>query len=180
MDEQSVITSTQKWVESFVLQLNLCPFAHAEIKNNTVRFEVTSAESIVKLLQDLEQELIYLKQHSEIETTLLIHPYILNDFALYNDFLSLCDEFLIANNLEGVYQIASFHPNYQFADTKPNDAENFSNRSPYPMLHILRESSLEQAISKHPNSEDIPAKNIKTLNNLGFEQCKNRLEGCYN
>lgn len=179
MDKRSIVKSTQNWVDCFVIQLNLCPFAKAEIKHNKVRFEVSEANAEEQLLLHLQQELNHLNQHPDVETTLLIHPQVLTEFKDYNNFLNLCDILLEDMQLLGIYQIASFHPEYQFSDTEFNDAENFSNRSPYPMLHLLREQSLEKAISSYPNVDDIPLKNIETLNKLGSKECASRLQHCF-
>lgn len=178
MNEKSIIKSTQHWVDNVVIQLNLCPFAKAEINKQSVRFKVSSAQTEEQLLTHLQQELNFLTEHSTVETTLLIHPNVLNDFIDYNGFLENCDNLLIDMALEGTFQIASFHPDYQFCDTLINDAENYSNKSPYPMLHILREASLEQAINKHPNVNAIPTKNIETLNELGPKKCLDLLNNC--
>ncbi len=170
---------TQNWINRFVIELNLCPFAKAEIQKNAVRFKVSSAESEHTLLNDLSNELDYLDQHPNIETTLLIHPKVLTSFNTYNDFLNICDALLIDKKREGIYQIASFHPDYQFAHTDKNDAENYSNKSPYPMLHLLRESSLEHTLQKYPNPQQIPDNNIKKLKQQGTEHCKQRLKDCF-
>jgi len=175
MQTDIIIQTTKNWVNRFVIELNLCPFAKAEINKNSVRFEVLASTAKDQLLQQLQDELNHLTQNPNIETTLLIHPNILTNFDDYNNFLDVCDELLIDMQLDSIYQIASFHPDYQFAETQYDDAENFSNRSPYPMLHILREASLEKALKKHPNPENIPLKNIKTLNKLGSKACKSRL-----
>ena len=179
MCNDSVIKATKNWVDRFVIDLNLCPFAKAEIYKKSVRFKVSSAQTEKQLLTHLQQELNFLTEHSTVETTLLIHPKALNDFIDYNSFLENCDELLIDMQLDGIYQIASFHPDYQFAETHYDDAENFSNRSPYPMLHILREASLERALEKYPKPESIPLKNIQTLNELGSKHCHLLLEACF-
>lgn len=179
MSTDPIIQATKNWVERFVIKLNLCPFAKAEIKNNRVRFKLSNAATEVALLQQLQDELNHLNSHQGIETTLLIHPNVLSEFHAYNDFLEHCDDLLDDMQLDGIYQIASFHPQYQFADTHIDDAENYSNRSPYPMLHILREKSLEAAISRYPNVDNIPLTNIKTLNKLGASECASRLKHCF-
>lgn len=115
----------------------------------------------------------------DIETTLVIHPNALVDFLDYNAFLSAVDELLLSEGLEGEFQVASFHPDYQFAGTAATDAENFTNRAPFPMLHLLRESSVEWAIASHPNVHDIPAKNIETMRRLGSQDMLQRLAQCF-
>jgi hypothetical protein len=164
--------ATRDWLETVVIGLDLCPFAKREHVNNRVRFAVTDATSELHLLQALESELQLLFGDELIETTLLIHPDVLGDFAAYNQFLDLADGLLAQMNLEGVFQIASFHPDYQFAGTSPGDAENYTNRSPYPTLHILREASLARAIDATPDISEVPTRNIKKMNSLSAEQLK--------
>ncbi|PHS27444.1 MAG: hypothetical protein COA83_00045 [Methylophaga sp.] len=167
MNEQDVITPVKKWLEQLVIGLNLCPFAKQEFIKNRIHFYPSKATTIESLLVDLQQELERLNADNTIETTLLIHPNMLTDFYDYNDFLDIADGLLIDMELDGIYQIASFHPNYQFADTEPDDAENYTNRSPYPLLHLIRENSLEQAVSNYPNPELIPERNIKLMKKMG-------------
>ena len=114
----------------------------------------------------------------ELETTLLIHPAVLSDFLDFNDFLGQADELLRRSGLEGVFQLASFHPHYQFAGTAPEDAENYTNRSPYPVLHLLREASLEAAIERYPDTADIPERNIERMESLGSARLKALLDDC--
>ena len=167
MEDIRVINSVRLWVESFVVELNLCPFAKRELANNRVRFAVIKAVTEEQLLMALQTELELLNDDSFIETTLLIHPHVLQDFYDYNEFLSVANSLLVEMKLEGVYQIASFHPDYQFAGTIPDDVENYTNRSPYPMLHLLREDNLEKAIANYPDADQIPTRNIELMNSLG-------------
>ena len=126
--------------------LNLCPFAKRELVNDRIRFSVSDVESEEQLLFALDAELDLLDRCPEVETTLLIHPLALSQFEAYNHFLGYCDELLLTLGFDGVYQIASFHPHYCFQGCEPDDAQNYTNRSPYPMLHLIREESLERAI----------------------------------
>jgi len=135
--ENQYIAATRCWLESVVIELNLCPFAGQQLRDDRVKFSVTNAATEVQLLQALEAELELLSKNVTIETTLLIHPQVLADFEDYNQFLGLADGLLEQMQLDGVFQIASFHPDYQFADSHPDDAENYTNRSPHPILHIL-------------------------------------------
>lgn len=176
--DEAIIQSVKQWLETFVVGMNLCPFAKREVVNESVRFVSTRATSETKLLEALQAELELLNTDASIETTLLIHPQILQNFYDYNDFLLSTDDLLVKLNLEGVYQIASFHPNYQFAGTEPEDAENYTNRSPYPLLHLLREESLEQAIENFPSVDDIPTRNIALMNELGKDKLKILLNSC--
>lgn len=166
-----IIAATREWLEKAVIGLNLCPFAAGAYLQNRVRFVVSDSRSTNELLVHLQVELQALHNADPLqcETTLLIHPGVLNDFALYNDFLDDGDAAIDALDLVGELQIASFHPDYQFAGCSPDDMENFSNRSPYPMLHLLRESSISHAVDQHPDIDSIPDNNLQTLRNLGLE-----------
>lgn len=165
-------STVRRWLQSVVIELDLCPFAKRELNNDRVRFAETDATTEVQLLQALEAELERLVGDASIETTLLVHPHVLADFADYNQFLETADGLLLQMELDGVFQIASFHPDYQFADTHPDDAENYTNRSPYPLLHILREESLARAIEQTSDVDQIPIRNIRKMNELGAEELK--------
>lgn len=177
-NEQQITAAVRHWLESLVIELNLCPFAKRELVKDRVRFVVTPATTEDELLQALQAELEFLQAHSEVETTLLIHPAVLQNFGDYNQFLNSADDLLTGLQLEGMFQIASFHPDYQFADTAPDDAENYTNRSPYPLLHILREASLEQVIADTLDVAQIPARNVALMNGLGREQLQKMLQAC--
>lgn len=179
MDDDNIVRSVRQWVDSVVAGLNLCPFAKRELENNRVRFSQAEATTEEQLLGALEAELELLNDDSSIETTLLIHANVLQDFPDYNQFLNLADVLLVEMKLDGVYQVASFHPDYQFGGTDPSDAENYTNRSPYPLLHIIREESLERAIAGFPDIEQIPQRNIELLNSLGCDELAELLQSCY-
>jgi uncharacterized protein len=168
-DEQTVITATQHWLEKAVIGLNLCPFAKAEHVHGRIRYVVSDAGKRKALRLALERELLALQaaDAAAVETTLLIHPHVLQDFLAYNEFLAEADELLVALGLEGELQIASFHPQYQFEGSEPGDIENYSNRSPYPMLHILREASVARAVQSTPDAAQIYERNMQTLRTLG-------------
>ncbi|GGE55966.1 hypothetical protein GCM10011533_05590 [Streptosporangium jomthongense] len=178
MNESALVEITRKWVEDVVVGYNLCPFAKRELVRDRVRFVVTDADNEESLLQALQTELLRLDDEPEIETTLLIHPHVLQNFTDYNELLSAADGLLTYLDMEGIYQIASFHPDYQFAGTTPDAAENYTNRSPFPMLHLLREASLEAAIDSHPDVDGIPPRNIELMNKLGAEKMRDILAGC--
>jgi hypothetical protein len=167
----SVIRSTQRWLERAVIGLNLCPFAKAVHVKRQIRYAVSAATTADELLAELrhEIELLGRADPDEIDTTLLIHPQALNDFIDYHRFLKRAD--LAIRNLgqEGSLQIASFHPGYEFAGSAPDDIANFTNRSPYPMLHLLREASLDRAVAAFPDAATIYERNIDTLRRLGHE-----------
>lgn len=177
---ESIIARTRCWIGRVVVELNLCPFARKPYEGEKVRYVVSTARQTDDLLRDLQRELEHLHATApdEIETTVLIHPAVLNEFLDYNDFLSDVDSALKAWGYEGEFQVASFHPHYQFAGTHPDDAENYTNRSPYPMLHLLREASLTQAIDSYARPDKIPERNIRTLEKLGTEQMQGMLDAC--
>ncbi len=179
VDDESIVLAVRKWVETLVVEMNLCPFAKRELVKNRVRFVSTAATTPEQLLLVLQAELELLNADPVVATTLLIHPQVLQDFYDFNDFLNLADSLLLGMQLEGVYQIASFHPNYQFGGTQPDDAENYTNRSPYPVLHLLREDSLEQVIADYPNVDDIPERNIELMNRLGQKRLQALLQDCF-
>ena len=165
-----IITATRQWLEKAVIGLNLCPFAKAVYLKNQVRFVVSSAPHLDGLLEDLDRELDFLAaaDPERVDTTLLIHPGLLHDFLDFNDFLQIAEAAVDEHQLEGVIQIASFHPQFQFADTTPDDMQNYTNRAPYPTLHLLREASIDKAVAAFPEAETIYQRNIATLENLGI------------
>jgi hypothetical protein len=168
---EDVIAATRDWLEKAVIGLNLCPFAKAVHVHDRIRYCVSTAASEAQLLDDLMAQLRALDgaDPAQWETTLLIHPQVLADFADYNEFLARADDAVRELGLEGVMQVASFHPRYRFEGTGPDDIENYTNRSPYPMLHLLRESSVERAVTTYPDTENIYRRNIATLRALGHE-----------
>jgi uncharacterized protein len=169
--DEEVVAATRNWLERAVIGLNLCPFAKAVHVKNQIRYAVSAAQTPEDLLADLVTELRTLQaaDPSEIDTTLLVHPRVLGEFPDYNDFLELADAAVAALGLEGEIQVASFHPQYQFAGTRPEDIENCSNRSPYPTLHLLREASIERAVAVFPDASQIFNRNIETLRRLGHD-----------
>ena len=168
-DDTRVIADTVEWLEKAVIGLNLCPFAKAVHVKEQIRYVVSAATTPEALLQDLVQELELLAEASpeKIETTLLIHPQVLGDFMDYNDFLDVADAAVEELQLDGILQVASFHPDYQFDETHIDDIENYSNRAPYPTLHLLREDSIDAAVAAFPDAGDIYERNIETLKALG-------------
>ena len=168
---QAIIAATRRWLEKSVIGLNLCSFAQSAYGAGRVRFFVSEQRAASGLLVDLQAELraLHAADPQICETTLLIHPWVLGDFLQYNDFLDVCDAAIDELGLQGEIQIASFHPDYQFAGTCAEDIENYTNRSPFPMLHLLREASVERAIAAIPDTEEFCRRNIRTLRNLGHE-----------
>lgn len=179
MNEQHVIDATRRWVETVVIDLNLCPFAKRELVKQRIRFAVTDTSNEEGLMQALEQELCLLQDHPDIETTLLVHPQVLSDFEDYNQFLDLVDILISQLRLNGELQVASFHPDYQFHGTEPEDVENTTNRSPFPMLHLIREASIGAAIANYPDPEGIPERNIETVERLGIDHMRALLRACF-
>ena len=164
-----MIADTREWLVRAVIGLNLCPFAKAVHIKGQVRYVVSDATSEEALLADLLHELesLYDADPEQVETTLLIHPYVLTDFLDYNQFLDVADAAVSELEMDGEIQVASFHPDYQFAGSGPDDIENFSNRAPYPTLHLLRETSIAKAVAAFPDAASIYERNIETLRRLG-------------
>ena len=165
----NAIEDTRHWLEAAVIGLNLCPFAKAVHGKGQIRWRLSDAREPKALLADLVQELQFLAaaDAQAVETTLLVHPHVLDDFLDFNDFLDVADAALVDLGLDGTLQIASFHPQYQFADSEPDDITNHSNRSPHPTLHLLRESSIDRAVASVPDAADIYERNLETLRGLG-------------
>jgi hypothetical protein len=178
VNSQIIKNSVENWLSSVVIDLNLCPFAQREYRQNKVRFSISNSDSDIAIINDLSLELSLLEKDEDIETTLLILPNALQDFLVFNDFLEFVDQLIDEMSLAGVFQIASFHPGYQFGGTNFDDPENYTNRAPFPILHILRENSLEQAIERHPDTERIPEENIALMNKLGRQHMASLLAAC--
>ncbi len=168
-ERAAMVALTRQWLVKAVIGLDLCPFARAVHAGNRIRYVVSAARTPEALLEELAVELRFLEgaDPRECETTLIIHPYVLEDFLEYNDFLDLADDLVEALEFDGVLQVASFHPGYQFAETEPDDIENFTNRSPYPTLHVLREASVDRALEAFPEPSEIFERNMRTLRHLG-------------
>jgi uncharacterized protein len=178
MNKQGIIDGTRRWISSMVIGLNLCPFARRVFEADTIRYVVTDAAHEDILLKDLAGELKDLAEApiSSVETTLLIHPHVLRDFLDYNEFLGKGEQLIEDLNLRGILQIASFHPDYQFAGTEPGAVENYTNRPAFPMLHLLREESISAVASDPDERVRIPRRNIETLRGLGKEKILQKLK----
>lgn len=166
-----VETATREWIEKAVIGLNLCPFARSVYVKNQVRVVVSHARHLDAFLDDLDRELDLLATTpaEEIDTTLLVHPTLFPDFEVFNDFLNVVDDVVAEHELEGVIQVAPFHPLFQFEGTSPDDVTNCTNRSPYPTLHLLREDSVERAVATEGgDAEAIVERNLATLRQLGL------------
>jgi hypothetical protein len=171
VSNEQAIADTTLWLEKAVIGLNLCPFAKGVHVKGQVRYFVSAAQTADELLQDVLKELELLAEtpRDKIDTTLLIHPQVLTDFLDYNDFLAVVDAALEEVDLAGELQVASMHPDYQFADTEADDITNYTNRSPYPTLHLIREDSIDEAVAAFPEAEMIFEKNMETMRKLGHE-----------
>jgi uncharacterized protein len=178
MNDPDYIADTRRWLERAVIGLNLCPFAKAVYVKEQVRFVLSEATGVEALLHDLHDELLWLQgiDPQQTDTTLIVHPHVLGDFLDYNDFLDLADALVAELGLEGEIQVASFHPDYLFAGTAPDDVSNFTNRAPHPTLHLLREASVERAVAAFPDPDAIVERNIATLDALGVEGWRKLME----
>ncbi|MGB9110571.1 MAG: DUF1415 domain-containing protein [Telluria sp.] len=170
-DDDEIVAATRRWLERAVIGLNLCPFAKSVYVKEQVRYVVSPARTPEDLLETLMNELQDLADADpeKIDTTLIIHPFVLDDFLDFNEFLDVADAAVEDMRLDGELQVASFHPDYQFADTDRNDISNYTNRAPYPILQLLREESIDRAVEAFPEAETIFEKNIETMEALGHE-----------
>ncbi|WP_027797374.1 DUF1415 domain-containing protein [Paraburkholderia acidipaludis] len=170
-DHAEILAATRHWLTRAVIGLNLCPFAKSVHVKRQVRYAISEATDLAGVLTDLETELKALDaaDPEQIDTTLLILPHALADFLDFNDALYFADRLLAQLRLEGTLQIASFHPHYQFEGTEPDDIENYTNRAPWPILHLLREASIERAVAAFPDAADIYERNQATLRRLGLQ-----------
>lgn len=165
---------TRKWVAEWVIGLNLCPFAGVPFRKNLLRYALTVSESPEEVMQLFLKEisLLYETPASELETTMLIHPNALTDFGDYLEFTAEAESLIEEIGLQGMFQVATFHPHYVFADAPPDDPANYTNRSPFPMLHLLREDSITDAVANFPDIESIPELNTAHLRRLGIEKIR--------
>ena len=168
--DDDIINRTQHWLRTFIVNLNICPFAKREIERGTLKIHVAHVQKLQQALEELLIELIFLDKNPAVETTLLIFPSLFGDFFHYLDFVSVAESLIDAEGYEGTYQLATFHPDYCFADVEFNDVSNYTNRSPYPMLHLLREESVEKAIAYYGDTASIPQNNIATMHRLGLKK----------
>ena len=179
LDPTDPLIATRQWIERAVIGLNLCPFAKAVYVKEQVRLVLSDASTPEALLEQLAEELVLLRDTpaEQIDTTLIVHPDVLTDFLDYNDFLDNADAAVEALDLQGVLQVASFHPDYQFAGAAADDVANFTNRSPFPTLHLLREDSVARAVDVYPDPDVIVERNIQTLDRIGVDGWHRRLRG---
>jgi hypothetical protein len=178
IENETVIAQTKKWITDMVIGCDFCPFAAKEINRNTIHYAIENSKKIGECLNAFLSECKNLDENKNIETCLLIYP---QSFERFDDYLNLvmhAENLLKKKNYEGIYQVASFHPLYCFSDSSIDDAANFTNRSPFPMLHILREDSVEQALARYPHPEKIPENNINFTREKGYEYMKKLRDAC--
>ena len=174
-----IINQTKKWLLDVIIEHSICPFAKREYDKHSIHYEIIEAADMQTQLEQLILQCEALDNDASKETALLIFPQALNNFDDYLDLLEISMKLLEKQGYEGIYQLASFHPNYQFEGAKIDDPSNYTNRSPYPMLHILREASLETSLKNYPNPESIPERNIQLTTDLGITKMKKMLSDCY-
>ena len=176
---QLPISATKAWLKSVVIQLNLCPFAKREFESDTIAYKIVDDEHIQNCLLSLIEQCHRLDVEDNIQTVLLIYTTAFADFEDYLEFLEYAESLLLDQGYGGIYQLASFHPDYCFEGVALNDASNYTNRSPYPMLHLLRESSIEQALIAYSHPEKIPQRNIELTRKMGADKLQTLLEQCF-
>lgn len=179
LDHATILRQTLKWLSTVIIAHGVCPFAKREVDADSIHYAVIEARDLQGQLEDILMHCAELDADSQRETSLLVFPAALSDFEDYLDMLDMANALLMQEGYEGVYQLASFHPDYQFAGVGPEDASHYTNRSPYPMLHILREASVERAVKNYPNPEKIPERNIKFTQGLGVAAMQKLLAECY-
>ena len=173
------ITPVKKWLETIIISHTLCPFAKREFERERIHYSVIEADDLQSQLQRVIAECAALDKAPNIETSLLIFPNGLSDFDDYLDALSLANALLEAQGYSGIYQLASFHPDYIFEGVPADDPSHYTNRSPFPLIHILREASVERVLKTYPNPENIPERNIKAMRALGLEGIQELFDACY-
>lgn len=178
LTEEQVIAQTKKWIGEVVIGCNFCPFAAPVVKQNRVHYSVSFNTLTSLCLNDFSEEITRLDNNPSIETSLLIFPEAFRRFSEYLDAVTLAEKLLKKNGYEGIYQVASFHPAYYFAGSKPDDAANYTNRSPYPMLHLLREESITKALEHFPEPENIPLRNVQFAREKGPVYMKMLRDSC--
>ena len=175
---ETIITQTKLWLEKIVIGCNFCPFAAKPFFQDKIRYRVVASAQKKDILEALVRECSWLEENAETETSLLILPEGYEKFDAYLDLLDIAEQLLEKEGFEGIFQLASFHPDYRFAGSKADDAANYTNRSPYPILHLLKEESIEKALEKFPDPDKIPDKNIAFAREKGLEYMKNLLKSC--
>jgi len=180
ISEEQAIAAARCWVEQVVIKHNFCPFAHKPARNNAIRYAASMVQSEEALVEALMSEVIRLRDadHAVHETTVLVAPNCLRDFHDYNQFLDWVDVLIEQLHLQGIIQVASFHPDYQFADLDAEDVRNYTNRTPHPLFHLILEEDIEQARNSYPDVEAIPDTNMRLLEAMGLEEAQRQLTAC--
>lgn len=177
--DEIIISQTLAWIKNVVIACNFCPFAQREVQRGSIRYVVVHSEDMDECMEVMFDECGLLDEDENIETTLVIFPGMFKSFKDYLLLIENCEDMLLVNEYEGIYQVAGFHEDYQFADAPADDPANFTNRSLYPMLHLLRESSIDRAVANYPDPENIPQRNIEYAHKLGLEQMKLLRDTCW-
>jgi hypothetical protein len=177
--QTQIIDACQAWVDKVIIAHNFCPFAKRERDLDSIRYALAPNSELEPCIQFFADQLLQLDEDDKIETSLLIFAHGFEDFDIYLELLELSQEVLASIGFEGKYQLASFHPDYCFEGNEPDDADNYTNRSPYPMLHLIREDSVARAIASHPDASNIPQRNIAHAKELGKEKMQSILQSCY-
>ncbi|MDX2067935.1 MAG: DUF1415 domain-containing protein [Haliscomenobacter sp.] len=178
--DEIIVSQTQAWIKKVIIACNFCPFAQREVQRGSIRYLVVHSEDIDVCMEAMFAECGRLDEDENIETTLVIFPGVFTSFKDYLLLIENCEDMLVVNDYEGVYQVASFHQDYQFAGTLVDDAANYTNRSLYPMLHLLRETSIDRALDNFPNPENIPQQNIEYAHKMGLQRMKLLRDACWN
>lgn len=176
--DTTAVNQTRCWVKTVIVEHNFCPFARRELERESIRYSVNHSVELEAALLAVIDECVFLDNNDATETTLLIFTEAFKSFDDYLELVELAGELLADQDYEGIYQLASFHPEYCFADAGQNDAANYTNRSPYPMLHLIREASMEKALAHYPEPEKIPERNVEYAQELGLDEMKRQLEAC--
>lgn len=177
--DETIVTQTQAWLKNVVIGCNFCPFASREVQRGSIHYEIIHSEDMEICMEAMFAECERLDNDEKIETTLVIFPSMFRQFADYLDLIENCEDMLEDNDYDGIYQVAGFHEDYQFAGAPADDPANYTNRSLYPMLHLLRESSLDKALENYPDPENIPHRNMEYARNLGLKQIKLLRDSCW-
>jgi len=170
LTDYQIKKQTIAWIRSFIIEYNICPFAKYTVNQETIAIDIVRPDNLEQALEIMLSTIVRMDKDTEIETILLLFPSSFSNFDYYLDFVTLAEELLLVSGYEGIYQLATFHPNYCFTDVLATDVSNYTNRSPYPMLHILRESSIEKAIDYYGDTSKIPDNNIATMHKLGLDK----------
>ena len=180
MNADEIIIQTKCWLQSVVVECNFCPFAKRELDRGSVRFVVCDELKTESCVESVFEECVFLDSNEAVETTLIVFSKTFKSFDDFLDCVDIAEQLLTQQGYDGVYQMASFHPHYCFSDASDDDAANYTNRSPFPMLHLLREKSLEKALLSYPDPENIPKRNVDNAREIGFEEMKAKLDRCRN